>query len=282
MQQRAHGAGLTIMNGRSAPCDFVLIHGAWHGGWCWDAVRARLEAAGHRVHTPSLPGLAERAGELTAALGLADHIASVIGFIEGAGISDCVLVGHSYGGMVITGVADTLRDRIAHLVYLDAALPRDGESMVTYGAPRPPEVIAASIAGLSALAPDGIAMLPLPPEALGVRPDHPACALLRKRMTPHPLKTWLDPIRLTQGGAAGLSCTYLLCTQPLLEQSQFAHVARLAAADPAWRYREIATGHEAMLTAPDEVAQHLLDTLLPLRHDATSKQGHPQDMRAQL
>ncbi|MFN3989492.1 MAG: alpha/beta fold hydrolase [Erythrobacter sp.] len=257
------------MSGRPAPCDFVLIHGAWHGGWCWDDVRARLEAAGQRVHTPTLPGLAERAGELTGTLGLDDHIASVIAFIESADLSDIVLVGHSYGGMVITGVADALAARIAQLVYLDAAVPQDGESMVTYGAPRPPEVIAASIAGLSALAPDGVAMLPLPPEALGVAPEHPAHALLCERMTPHPLKTWLDPIRLATGAAQALPRTYLHCTNPVLEHSQFPHIARLAAEDPAWRYGEIATGHEAMLTAPDVVAHHLLDTLAGLRHDGT-------------
>jgi pimeloyl-ACP methyl ester carboxylesterase len=262
------------MTARLAPCDFVLIHGAWHGGWCWDAVRARLEAAGHRVHTPTLPGLAERVGELTSALGLADHIASVIAFIEAAQLRDIVLVGHSYGGMVITGVADALAARIAQLVYLDAAVPRDGESMVSYGAPRPAEAIAAASAGLQARAPDGIAMQPLPPEALGIAPGHPAHAVLAARMTPHPIKTWLDPIALPHGGGPrDLPRTYLHCTAPVLEASQFPYIARLAAADPDWRYGEIATGHEAMLTAPDQVARHLLDTLAGLRHDGAITTG---------
>lgn len=262
------------------PRDFVLVHGAWHGGWCWDAVRARLEAAGHRVHAPTLPGLAERAAELTASLGLGDHIASVVAFVEEAGLSDIVLVGHSYGGMVITGVADALAERIALLVYLDAAVPRDGESMVSYGAPQAPEVIAARIAGLRALAPDGIAMLPPPPEALGVAPDHPACALLRERLTPHPLKTWLDPIRLATQAAQALPRAYLHCTNPVLAHTQFPYIARLVAQDPAWRYGEIASGHEAMLTAPDAVAQHLLDMLASPRHlaaDAASPHPLPQE-----
>ncbi len=261
------------MNARLAPCDFVLIHGAWHGGWCWDAVRARLEAAGQRVHTPTLPGLGERAQELTPELGLADQISSVIAFIELADLRDIVLVGHSYGGMVITGVADALAARIAHLVYLDAAVPKDGESMVSYGAPRPPEAIAAAIAGLRALAPDGTAMQPLPPEALGIAPDHPAHAVLAARMTPHPIKTWLDPIKLPNGAPGDLPRTYLHCTAPVLEQSQFPYIARRVAADPAWRYGEIATGHEAMLTAPDEVTRHLLDTLAGLRHDGAITTG---------
>ncbi|MEM6267712.1 MAG: alpha/beta fold hydrolase, partial [Pseudomonadota bacterium] len=84
-------------------CDFVLIHGAWHGGWCWEPVREKLESAGHRVLTPTLPGLAERQAELRPNLGLGDHIADVRNLIERENLSDFVLVGHSYGGMVITG-----------------------------------------------------------------------------------------------------------------------------------------------------------------------------------
>jgi len=275
-------AGKTTATAPDAARDFVLVHGAWHGGWCWEEVGARLEAAGHRVHCPALPGLAERAGELTADLGLADHITSVIDFVGRHKLSDFVLVGHSYGGMVITGVADVMKHRIAHIVYLDAAVPHHGESMVSYGEPRPPEVIAASVAMVRSLAPDGVAMQALPPEALGVPADHPAHTLLQARMTPHPLKTWLDPIALLHGGPRDLPRTYLLCTSPMLEHSQFAHIARLAAVDPEWRYGEIASGHEAMLTAPDEVAQHLLDTVRGLRHDTTEQQDYPKAMRTHL
>jgi pimeloyl-ACP methyl ester carboxylesterase len=249
-----------------SPRDFVLVHGAWHGGWCWDLVRERIEAAGHRVHTPTLPGLGDRAGELDAATGLADHIADVADHIAARDMRDIVLAGHSYGGMVITGVADALKSRIAHILYLDAALPEDGESMISYGAPRPPEAIAATEAALRSLAPDGIAMAAFPPALLGMPEGHRLHDHVAARLTPHPLKTWLDPIRLVNGGPAGLPRTYVHCTAPVMTHTQFPTIARMAKADAAWRYAELATGHEAMLTAPDAVAKLLLDTLASLRN----------------
>ena len=229
-------------------------------------MRERIEAAGHRVHTPTLTGLGERASELDGATGLADHIADVVDTIEAHDLNDIVVAGHSYGGMVITGVADALKQRIAHILYLDAALPEDGQSMITYGTPRPPEAIAATEAALRSLAPDGIAMAAFPPALLGIPACHPLHDHVAARLTPHPLKTWLDPIRLVNGGPTGLPRTYVHCTAPVMAQTQFPAIARKAQADPGWHYTELATGHEAMLTAPDDVAKLLLDTLAPLRH----------------
>lgn len=264
---------------RSCPREFVLVHGAWHGGWCWDQVRERLEAAGHRVHTPTLPGLGERARELDATTGLADHIADVTDYITARDLADIVLVGHSYGGMVITGVADALKSRIAHIIYLDAALPEDGQSMISYGTARAPEAVAATEVSLRALAPDGIAMAAFPPTLLGIPASHPLHDHVAARLTPHPLKTWLDPIRLVNGGPVGLPRTYVHCTAPVMAQTQFPAIAQITKADPDWHYAEIATGHEAMLTAPDAVAKLLLDTLVPLRHLAA--QTHRPTLTAQ-
>ena len=109
---------------------FVLVHGAWHGGWCWQKVIPFLEAAGHEVYAPTLTGLAERASELSPDVGLDTHIQDVVGLLEEKNLHGVILVGHSYGGMVITGVVDQVPERIAHLVYLDTFVPRDGESMV--------------------------------------------------------------------------------------------------------------------------------------------------------
>src|SRR5437660_11413889 len=108
---------------------FVLVHGAWHGGWCWQKVIPFLEAAGHEVYAPTLTGLAERASELSPAVGLDTHIQDVVGLLQEKNLHGVILVGHSYGGMVITGVVDAVPERIAHLVYLDTFVPRDGESM---------------------------------------------------------------------------------------------------------------------------------------------------------
>ncbi|WP_296719942.1 alpha/beta fold hydrolase [Erythrobacter sp.] len=263
----------------SRPRDFVLVHGAWHGGWCWELVRERIEAAGHRVHTPTLPGLGDRADELDAAIGLADHIADVTDYIAARDLRDIVLAGHSYGGMVITGVADALKSRIAHILYLDAALPENGQSMISYGTPRPPEAIAATEAGLRSRAPDGIAMAALPPPLLGIPASHPLHDDVAAQLTPHPLKTWLDTIRLVNGGPAGLPRTYVHCTAPVMAHTQFPAIARMAKADPDWDYAELATGHEAMLTAPGDVAKLLLDRLAPLRHPRA--QSHRPQATAQ-
>ena len=104
---------------------FVLVHGAWHGGWCWADVAGVLQAAGHRVFAPSLTGLADRAHLFGAQVTLATHVEDVVRLIEFERLDGCVLVGHSYAGNVITGVADRLRDRIRHYVYLDAVVPDD-------------------------------------------------------------------------------------------------------------------------------------------------------------
>ena len=109
---------------------FVLVHGGWHGGWCWQKVIPFLEAAGHEVYAPTLTGLAERASELSPDIGLDTHIQDIVGLLEEKDLQGVILVGHSYGGMVITGVVDAVPERIAHLVYLDTFVPRDGESMV--------------------------------------------------------------------------------------------------------------------------------------------------------
>src|SRR6516162_1747271 len=108
---------------------FVLVQGGWHGGWCWQKVIPYLEEAGHEVYAPTLTGLAERASELSPDIGLDTHIQDVVGLLSEKHLHGVILVGHSYGGMVITGVVDAVPERIAHLVYFDTFVPRDGESM---------------------------------------------------------------------------------------------------------------------------------------------------------
>jgi pimeloyl-ACP methyl ester carboxylesterase len=110
---------------------FLLVHGAWHGGWCWRRVAERLEAAGARVLTPTLTGCGERSHLMGPGIGLDTHIADIVAVIEAEEASGVHLCGHSYGGMVITGVCDRLKDRIASVLYRDAAVPMDGQSMIT-------------------------------------------------------------------------------------------------------------------------------------------------------
>ena len=108
--------------------NFVLVHGAWHGGWCWVRVAHQLRLYGHRVVTPTLTGLGKRAHLLNRAINLDTHISDVIATIEAEELHDVVLCGHSYGGCVITGVADRATERLSAVVYLDAFIPEDGQS----------------------------------------------------------------------------------------------------------------------------------------------------------
>src|SRR6202163_5032283 len=118
-----------ISSGGNPMATFALVHGAWFGGWCWQKVIPFLEAAGHEVYAPTHTGLAERASELSPEVGLDTHIQDIVALLEEKNLHGVILVGHSYGGMVITGVVDQVPERIAHLVYLDTFVPRDGDSM---------------------------------------------------------------------------------------------------------------------------------------------------------
>src|SRR5689334_23514656 len=109
--------------------NLVLVHGGWHGAWCWDKVIPLLQATGHRVYAPALTGLGESAHRLTPDVGLDTHVQDVVGLLQKEDLQQVILVGHSYSGMVITGVADCMPDRIHSLVYMDAFVPHQGESV---------------------------------------------------------------------------------------------------------------------------------------------------------
>jgi pimeloyl-ACP methyl ester carboxylesterase len=236
--------------------NIVLVHGAWHGGWCWRDVADRLSAQGARVFAPTMTGLGDRVHLRAAYKGLETFIADVTAVIEREELTGVTLVGHSFGGMVVTGVADRTPDRVKHLVYLDAAVPADGHSMVATP-DTPAEIVSATIAGLKALAPDGEWMNPIPLDALGLAG---APELLRERaargMTQHPLSSWTDPLHFRNSGP---KCpkTYIFCNQPAMERTSFPkhyENAKAGRYGPGWTARTLATGHMAMFTAPAETA----------------------------
>ena len=236
---------------------FVLIHGAWHGGWCWSRVARLLRAQGHEVHAPTLAGMGEHAHLLTRQITLDTHVDDVVGAIETRELTDVVLVGHSYGCIIITGAADRLHGsgRLARMVYVDGAVPRDGDGW--YSSHTAPAREARNRSALDA----GGLFLPTPDAAVFGIADPDDLAWVARRLRPHPYGTYLSPLRLpnlAQGqGAAALPRTYIDCVKPFY--SDFNGVKQRVKADPAWRYLEIQTGHDAMVSAPVELAGLLND-----------------------
>ncbi len=240
---------------RGAPAA-VLVHGAWHGGWCWRDVAARLRGAGWRVFTPTLTGLGERRHLLGPEVGVETHVADVANLIEAEELERPVLVGHSYGGMIVEALAGRLRESLGPLVFLDACVPDDGENFITQNpaADGRPDFIAAEEARLRAASPDGVGVAPLPAAVFGIPPGSPQADWVNRRLTPHPLRSFLEPARIENGGSAGLNRIYAHCISPRLEPSSIAeHGARLRDA-PGWRFTTLPTGHDAMVTRPDLVA----------------------------
>lgn len=240
----------------SKPKSFILVHGAWHGAWCWADVKSYLEQTGHQVIAPTLKGLGSRASEMSAKIGLIDHIDEVVGAASSAVNTDIILVGHSYGGMVITGAADRLQDIVKTLVYLDAVVPENGATMISAHPSVTPQDSRATEASLKALAPDGVAMMALPPEAFGIPLNHPKYNWVKARVTPHPLKTWLDPINLENPSIADR--IFIHATDPVLTGSTIHLFAAEAKSSTQWGYFELATGHDIMVTEPEKLAEILV------------------------
>jgi pimeloyl-ACP methyl ester carboxylesterase len=242
----------------------VLVHGAWHGGWCWRDVADRLGARGARVFCPTMTGLGDRRHLRAAYKGLETFIEDVTGVIEREELTGVTLVGHSFGGMVVTGVADRLQDRIKHIVYLDAAVPADGHSMVAMP-DTPPEAVAGTIAGLKALTADGEWMAPIPLDTLGLAGAPEALrARVARGMTEHPLSSWTDALHFKNGGPK-VPRTYIFCNNPVMPQTSFPkhyENAKSGRYGPDWTAHTLATGHEAMFTMPAETAEIIASAAL--------------------
>lgn len=223
---------------------YVLVHGAWHGGWCWSRVAGRLRAAGHSVFAPTLTGVSDRAHLLSPAVDLSTHIEDVVRLIDAEGITDAVLVGHSYAGMVVSGVAERRPAALRLRVHLDAFLPTDGESAVDLLPEGPAHHYREAVEG------PGFGWL-IPPrslEILGVT-DEVDLAWLTPRLTPHPWATYAEPIALGEAEAR-VPGVYIECTDWMRVFRTQAERAR----SRGWTVHELPTGHEAMVTAPDALA----------------------------
>jgi pimeloyl-ACP methyl ester carboxylesterase len=228
---------------------FVLLHGAWHGGWCWDQLATMLRAKGHRVEQPTYPGLSERSHLLSSTTSLETFTADIVALFNNADLREVTLVGHSYGGIVATLVADRLAERIERLIYLDADIAVDGCSTFAL---MPADLVAQRLANQIEV--NGVACMPCPSAlALGIT-DVDLGRRVSARLTPHPLKSYQDKVRLEHPPGAGLPGDFIVCTDPaygMMEKSA------VLAQQIGLRSCEIATGHDAMITAPQALLQVL-------------------------
>ncbi len=242
---------------KAHPTPFVLVHGGWHGGWCWSRVAPILRAAGHAVWTPTLSGLAERADLLTIDTGLETHIDDVVELLDAEGLEGVVLVGHSYAGMVITGAAAARPERVTSLVYLDAFVPAAGDSLLGLLPPDRADFYRQQATERG----EGWRVPPPPIAALGVTAEEDI-AWLEAMLTDQPLKSFEEPLLLN--APRTMKKTYIHCTEGPIVAS-FAPFAERARSEPGWDYHEIATKHDAMITAPHVLSSLLLD-LVPEVH----------------
>jgi pimeloyl-ACP methyl ester carboxylesterase len=244
-------------------CPFVLVHGAWHGGWCWRRVVPLLRAAGYRVTRPTLTGVGERAHLASPAVTLDTHIEDIVKHIETEEFENVILVGHSYGGMVITGVADRLPARLSALVYLDAFVPDDGKSVLDYLAAERRSGLLREGEGTGM-----VSCMPIP--MLGLTNDADR-AWVTRRVTRQPYASFAQPIRLERAGGAGLPRTYVYCTETA--SHTFDQFSARIAVDATWRYVELKAGHDVMIAEPAAVAKVLSEAAAALQQDTDKKPG---------
>lgn len=239
---------------------FVLVHPAWFGGWCWRKVVPLLEAAGHEVYCPTLTGLGERAHLAHPGIDLGTHVEDVANMIVFEGLDQVVLVGNSSAGMVITGVAEQVPERIAELVYLDAFVPADGQCLLDLVAAdrRPAMEALAATEGDGWLLPRFAAMPweEFVPRSWGVTdPDDLDWMLARLR--PTPFGSFTARLRLGNPVAARIARTYVRCTR--WPHPGFDRSAEMAEREPGWRLRRLDAGHLSYITSPGELARVLLE-----------------------
>ncbi len=231
--------------------NYLLVHGAWGGAWYWRDTLASLIRAGHRAHAVTLTGLGERAHLLNPQIDLETHIADVLGALEAEELSDCILVAHSYAGMLGTAVADRRPGRLRHLVYVDAVLPKPGES---WSSAHSEATRAQRLGGAQANA--QYAMPAPPPDAFGL--TGPLADWVNRRQTPHPGHTYTQPLQFDPARVGAVPRTFISCTAPQLATID---PSRQRIADPQFwggqwaagagaRVVEMATGHDPMLTEP--------------------------------
>ncbi|MFD8565818.1 alpha/beta fold hydrolase [Streptomyces sp. NPDC057694] len=239
---------------------FLLVHGAWHSGRCWERVVPLLESAGHRVLAPSLTGYGDTSHLLGPQVGLDTHVEDVLKLIHQEDLTDVVLVGHSYAGLVVTSVANEVPERIAHLVYLDAMVPEHGETGVDV------QPMSRHLIDLAARSGDGWRIPPMPemPPPLGLFgvTDAADVAWLRTMLSDHPVRCLQQPVRLDNPAAQAISRTHIHCVDAQPEGIVRRPVPATQPNGSPARIRELPTGHDCMITMPAGLSDLLLEAAL--------------------
>ena len=228
---------------------YVLIHGAWHGGWCWQRVADRLRTRGHAVFTPTLTGLGERAHLLHPDIDLSLHVADVLGAIRCERLSDIVLVGHSYGGCVISGVAEAVANKIRSIVFLDAFIPDNGESLFDIVQPAVKEVI-------QGVLDRGETIVPVR-DAAAFKVNEKDRAWVDSLATPQPIRTMTEKIKLM--GARDRIAKKIYIRASGYPNVSFDKAYARVKADRGWRTYEVPCGHDVMIDDPDRLTDILLE-----------------------
>jgi pimeloyl-ACP methyl ester carboxylesterase len=258
----ATGAAALAAAGSAAPAlsrarirkDFCLVHGTWHGGWCWTHVAERLRTAGHRVITPTLTGCGERAHLISPEIGLDTHITDIVNAIKAEELGDVILIGHSFTGIAITGAADRLPGRIAHIAFFDALIPTETRRAGVMRDPETgsyPDWWTARTADFR----DGYKMVfwdHYPAKMLVPEADAANIAWLERRLTWHPMKTWLDELTLENGGWEPLARTCIHAAGQVYAPSSEAMIG--PGRGPGWNFIELDVARNGFMTDPDTVA----------------------------
>lgn len=230
----------------ATPKIFVLVHGAWRGAWMWRKVADLVTARGHKVFTPTLSGVADRCHLLGPGIDLSTHIADVANLIKWEELKDIVLCGHSYAGMVISGVAEVVPQAISSIVYVDAFVPDNGKALFDYLNPERRE------ATLALIDRGEIAQAPIPAAAFGV--NEKDCAWVDRQCTPHPVRCFMEKLALTGARERIAKKTYIFATA---WDTHFRTFYEKTKADPQWRIYEVPCGHDVMVDMPERLSEIL-------------------------
>ena len=245
----ASGGAIAPAEAQTLTKTFVLVHGAWHGAWCLRRVSDLLEAKGHKVFVPTLTGLGDKSHLLDAKVNLAMHVTDVVNLLKWEDLKGIVLVGHSYGGYIVTGVAEQMADSVASIVFLDAFVPENGDSLAA-GASQPvKDAIAA------ARSKGEIALKPVP--AAVFRVNEKDRAWVDAKCTPQPIATLTDTIAVTGARDRIAKKAYIRAKGYPSVPSDAAQAKYKANA--AWKSYEMTAGHDAMVDQPKELTDILIE-----------------------